>query len=223
MGIQFGNSWRNYLDFFAAERAGFAARLVPGATVCRDLSGPYDWSEGDPAAVARFYCQEVTQGEIPACDLLVRACARHLSDLENGHERGLFFDPVAARNIASWYRDFAGLKLEPWETWIVTSLFGWKKPSGARRFQDAWVSMAKKNGKTTLASGIGLFGLICDQEKFAEVYSAATKKDQARLIYRDAVRAVHGNPDLLAAIKEFTGSNVAALKILETVIARLAL
>jgi phage terminase large subunit-like protein len=198
------------------ERATFAARLVPSQTVCRDLSGPFEWTEGDPSALARLYCQEVTQGKIPACDLLNRACARQLSDLESAHTRGLFFDPVAARNIATWYRDFGGLKLEPWEVWIVTSLFAWKKASGMRRFSDAWISMAKKNGKTTLASGIGLFGLLADGERYAEVYSAATKKDQARLIYRDAVRAVHGNTELLAAVKEFTATNIAQLKVLET-------
>jgi phage terminase large subunit-like protein len=199
-----------------AERSTFPARLVPGQTVCRDVAGAYEWPEGDPAAVARLYCQEVTQGKIPACDLLIRACARQLNDLESAHTRGAFFDPVAARNIATWYRDFCGLKLEPWETWIVTTIFSWKKASGMRRFSDAWISMGRKNGKTTICGGIGLFGLLCDQEKYAEVYSAATKKDQARLIYRDAVRAVHGNPELLAAVKEFTATNIAMLKVPET-------
>jgi phage terminase large subunit-like protein len=205
-----------FLSDVRSERASFAARMVPGATVCRDVSGPYEWPPLDPAAVARDYCQQITQGAIPACELLRRSCARHLADLETGHERGLFFDPVAARNIAGWYANFCGLKLEPWEVWIVTSLFAWKKPSGARRFTDAWISMAKKNGKTTLASGIGLFGLIADGEKYAEVYSAATKKDQARLIYRDAVRAVHCNAELKAVLKEFTGANIASLLVQET-------
>jgi phage terminase large subunit-like protein len=198
------------------ERTTFQSRLVPGQSICRDLSGPYEWPAGDPATVAREYCQQITQGATPACDLLIRACARHLSDLESAHTRGLFFDPVAARNIAAWYRDFCGLKLEPWELWIVTSLLGWKKSTGMRRFSDAWVSMGKKNGKTTLASGLGLFALIADGERYAEVYSAAVKKDQARLIYRDAVRAVHNNPDLKAAVKEFTGTNIASLLILDT-------
>ncbi|HEV2522710.1 MAG TPA: terminase large subunit [Candidatus Acidoferrales bacterium] len=209
-------SLEQFLGDVRNERTTFQNRLVPGQTVCLDVAAPYEWPEDDPAAVARLYCQQITQGAIPACDLLRRSCARHLSDLESAHTRGLFFDPIAARNIARWYKDFCALKLEPWETWIVTSLFAWKKPSGARRFQDAWISMAKKNGKTTVASGIGLFGLVADGEPFAEVYSAATKKDQARLIYRDAVRAVHGNPELKAVIKEFTATNISALKILDT-------
>jgi phage terminase large subunit-like protein len=209
-------SLEGFLASVKAERTSFAARLVPGQTVCRDVTGVYGWPEVDAATVSRLYCQQIIQGAIPACELLRRSCARHLSDLETAHERGLFFDPIAARNIATWYRDFCGLKLEPWETWIVTSLFAWKKPSGARRFSDAWISMAKKNGKTTLASGIGLFGLIADGERYAEVYSAATKKDQARLIFRDAVRAVHSNPELKGALKEFTGANIASLLVQET-------
>jgi len=209
-------SLEGFLVDIRNERLTYTARLVPGQTVCKDVAGPYEWPEGDPAAIARLYCQEVVQGAIPACDLIRRACARHLADLESAHARGLFYDAVAARNIAAWYRDFCALKLEPWEIWIVTSLFAWKKPSGLRRFSDAWVSMGKKNGKTTLASGIGLFGLIADGAQYAEIYSAATKKDQARLIYRDAVRIVRANPELKAALKEFTSTNIASLLVPET-------
>jgi phage terminase large subunit-like protein len=193
-------------EFLAAvrlERATFSSRLVPGMTCALDLSGPYDWPEDDAATVARDYCQAVLAGSVVSCEVLRLACVRHLNDLEHGHERGLWFDPVAARNIATWYREFCDLKLEPWETWIVTSIFAWKKSSGLRRFSDAWISCAKKQGKTVLSSGIGLFGLIADQEKFADVFSAATKKEQARLIYRDATRAVHSNPALKAYVREF--------------------
>jgi phage terminase large subunit-like protein len=209
-------SLEGFLANVRIERGTFRARLVPDQTVCRDLSTPYVWPEGDAAEVARRYCEQVTKGEITACDLLRRACQRHLDDLQTGHTRGLFYDPVAARNIVQWYADFCALRLEPWEVWIVTSLFGWKKALGQRRFTDAWVSMGRKNGKTTLASGIGLYTLVADMEPLAEVYSAATKKDQARLIFRDAVRAVRANPELKAALKEFRGTNVAALLVEET-------
>ncbi len=198
-----------YLAAVRRERATFAQRLIPGQTVCRDPTAPFEWQADHPATVAREYCQRVLQGSIVACDLTRRACARHLSDLERGHERGLFFDPCAAANIATWFRDFIGLKLEPWETFIVTALFGWKRASGLRRFTEAWISVAKKNGKSSIASGVGLFGLVADGERFAEVFSAATKKDQARIVYRDAVRAVHANAALLEHVREFkTGSLV---------------
>ncbi len=90
---------------------------------------------------------------------------------------------MAARNLATWLEVFCGLKLIPWQLWIVTSLFAWKKPSGARRFDNAWVSVAKKQGKSLLAA-VGLFGLIADGERNAEIYSVACKKEQARAIER---------------------------------------
>jgi phage terminase large subunit-like protein len=199
-----------FLADVKAERHTFAQRLQPGATVVLENSGQvFAWPSGHAASVGRDYCQQITQGSAPACELLRRACARHLSDLERGHERGLFFDPVAAANIATWYRDFIGLKLEPWETWIVTSLFAWKRASGLRRFSEAWISVGKKNGKTAVASGVGLFGLVADQEKFAAVYSASTKKDQAKIAYGDAVRAVKSCPALLDYVRIFKTGKLA--------------
>jgi len=210
-------SLKSFLADVREERASFADRVVQGQTTCLDsLGAPYSWPEGDAAAVARLYCQQVTQGAIPACELLKRACSRHLADLENAHERGLHFDPVASRGIVRWFRDFCALELQPWEVWLVSSLFGWKRPSGLRRFTDAWVSCAKKSGKTCLASGIGTFGLIADGEKYAEIYSVATKLAQAKLIYRDAVRTVRGHPDLKEAVKEFTGVTLCSLLVKAT-------
>jgi phage terminase large subunit-like protein len=199
-----------FLADVKAERHTFAQRLQPGTTVCLETSGQvFTWPEGHAASIGRDYCQQITQGSAPACESLRRACARHLSDLERGHERGLFFDPAAAANVAAWYRDFIGLKLEPWEVWIVTTLFAWKRASGLRRFSEAWISVAKKNGKTALASGIGLFGLVADAEKYAAVYSASTKKDQARIAYGDAVRAVKGCPALLDYVRVFKTGKLA--------------
>ena len=202
------------LDGFLAsvrrERASFAQRLQPNATICLEAAGQsFLWPEGHPATIARDYALQCTQGSLTVCDLTRRAAARHLSDLENGHERGLFYDPAAAANIATWYRDFIALDLQPWETFIVTSLFAWKRASNLRRFSESWVSIGKKNGKTTLASGIALFGLVADGERFAEVFSAATKKDQSKIVFRDCVRAVHASPALLEYVREFkTGSLV---------------
>jgi len=215
------------LDAFLAavkhERNTLTARLVPGQTVLNDIGAggqnafenqnsnasspsPYAWTKDDAATVARDYCQQVTQGGIVACELLKRACARHLADLENGAARGLFYDPVAARNIVQWFEVFCGLHLEGWEVWIVTSLFAWKGPAGLRRFREALISVARKNGKTALSAGIGLWGLVCDGEPFAEVYSAATKKDQARIIWKDSARYRTANPELSAHVKRYINS-----------------
>jgi len=139
--------------------------------------------------------------------LLRRACQRHLDDLETAHERGYFYDPVAARNLATWLEVFCGLKLIPWQLWIVTSLFAWKKPSGARRFDNAWVSVAKKQGKSLLAA-VGLFGLIADGERNAEIYSVACKKEQARIIWEDAMRMSQQHPELKEHVKKYANALV---------------
>ena len=199
-----GLSLADFLARVRQERASFAQRMRPDSTICLDAPAvPYSWTEGDAAAVAREYCQQVTQGGIAAGDLLKRACQRHLDDLETAHGRGYFYDPVAARNLATWLEVFCGLKLIPWQLWIASSLFAWKKPSGARRFDNAWISVGKKQGKTLLAAAVGLFGLVADAEKNAEVFSVATKKEQARIIWEDAARMVIQNPELKAHVEKY--------------------
>lgn len=199
------------LDVFLAdvrmERASFEARLNPDQTVCKDVGGEaYGWPADDPAAVSRLYCTQVVQGAIVAGDLLKRACTRTLDDLENGHTRGLFYDPWAARHIVRWCEDFCQLPLQPWEQWIMTEIFAWKRPTGYRRFTECWISCGKKQGKTALAACVGLWGLLCDQERYAEIFTAATKLDQAKLIYTDAARAVENNPELRRHVRTFKGN-----------------
>src|SRR5207302_7130094 len=115
---------------------------------------------------------------------------------------------LAARNLATWLETFCALKLIPWQLWIVTSLFSWKKPSGARRFDNAWVSVAKKQGKTLLAAAVGLFGLVADGEKNAEVFSVACKKDQARIVWEDAMRMSQQHPELKEHIRKYAAALV---------------
>jgi phage terminase large subunit-like protein len=194
-----------FLASVADERATFQQRMQPGATVCHDIGGPYQWQEGDPAEMARRYALEVTQGTRIAGELIRQACNRFLQDVELGHERGIFFDPVAARGIVVFAETFCDIKLLAWQVFVLANIFGFKKPSGARRFTEAWISCAKKNGKTRLASCIALFGLVADQEKYPDIFSAATKKEQSRIVWRDARRAVQDNPELCAHVKRWAG------------------
>jgi phage terminase large subunit-like protein len=76
--------------------------------------------------------------------------------------------------------------LTPWQSFVVYSLFGWKDKNGYRRFKYAYVEVAKKNGKTAFAALVAIFLLIMDGESAAEVYTFATKKDQARICFDDA-------------------------------------
>lgn len=94
--------------------------------------------------------------------------------------------------------EFEGLPfhLLGWECFIVGSVYGWKKADGTRRFRIIYIETGKGSGKSPLAAGIGIKGLTADKEARAEIYSAATKKDQAEILFRDAVAMVRYSEDL---------------------------
>jgi phage terminase large subunit-like protein len=134
------------------------------------------------------------------------ACARHLRDLKERTKRGLVWDVAAAELAIDFYADVLRLNggqfegkafvLKLWQAFIIGSLYGWKTSTGVRRFRMAYVETAKGSGKSPLAAGIGIKGLVADGEQRAEVYSAATKKDQAAILFRDAVAMYHYSPEL---------------------------
>ena len=79
---------------------------------------------------------------------------------------------------------------------MVGCLFGWQRVDGLRRFRTAYCAVPRKNGKSTLSAGIGLYLLVADGERGAEVYSAATTRDQARIVFDEAKRMVASSPAL---------------------------
>ncbi|RAH37419.1 terminase large subunit [Halomonas sp. SL1] len=171
-------------------------RRPPKSTACDDR--------------ATAYAQAVADGELIAGPQVRAACARHLRDLEEGEARGLHWDLDAANHAIGFFEDvlrlnggrFEGQPFEvlPWQAFIVGSLFGWKGEDGFRRFRVAYVETAKGSGKSPLAGGVGLYGLVADGEHRAEVYAAATKKDQAQILFRDAVAMVDQSPLLARSI-----------------------
>ncbi len=161
---------------------------------------------------AEAYVDAVLNGEQPACRWVRLACERHRRDLETGHERGLYFDETAAKvaiaffsMLRHWKGEWAGrpVILEPAQQFWIWSLFGWKRADGSRRFRTAYLEVARKNGKTTIAAGIGLFLAFAEGEPGAEVYSTATKRDQARISHRDATEMVKKSPELARMIGIF--------------------
>ena len=155
---------------------------------------------------ATQYAQEVVSGKRIAGPHVRGQCARHLRDIEDGHKRGLVWNVEESEKAQGFYADvlklnggdFEGKPFEllPWQKFVVGSLFGWKGVDGYRRFRVAYVETAKGSGKSPLAAGIGMKGLVADNEPRAEVYSAATKKDQAMILFRDAVAMVDQSPEL---------------------------
>lgn len=158
------------------------------------------------------YAKAVVADHIVAGPHVRNTCRRHLEDLKHGHGRGLFFDAAAAAYAIGFYEDVLKLsegqfegkpfRLEPSQAFIVGSIFGWKKRGFKqgrairRRFRRAYIEEGKGNGKSPLAGGIGLIGLCADEEHGAQIYAAAAKRDQANILFRDAVKQVRAAPSL---------------------------
>jgi phage terminase large subunit-like protein len=165
----------------------------------------------DPATA---YAEAVSSGKIIAGPHVRDACRRHLGDLESGPERGLRWDTEEVAKTAAFFRNvlrlnggqFEGLpfELHGWQAFVVGSLFGWKRTDGARRFRVAYIETAKGSGKSPLVAGIGLKLLCADKEPRAEIYAAAVKQDQAKVLYRDAVAMIQQSPDLSSRL-DMTG------------------
>ena len=97
----------------------------------------------------------------------------------------------------------APLELELFQKAYIQLLFGWlERDTGYRRFRETMFLVGRKNGKSTLLAGIALYMLIADYEGAAEIYSVATKKDQAKKVLTEAVNMVKQSPELRAVVKK---------------------
>ena len=161
------------------------------------------------------YATDVVAGKIVAGHLVRLACQRHLDDLRNGRRRGLIWKPDLAQHALDFFGflhhykgEWAGsvIRLEPWQQFIIGSAFGWYRADGTRRFRLIYTEVARKNGKSTIAAGIGLYLAFFDGEQGAEVYAAATKRDQAKIIWGDARRMVLASTGLKRRITPFVGN-----------------
>jgi phage terminase large subunit-like protein len=127
--------------------------------------------------------------------------------------RGFHYDPIAAEHPITFIEtlcrhhkgEWAGkpLLLEDWQKRIIRAVFGWKRADGSRRYRIAYIEVPRKNGKSELAAALGLYLLVADHEPGAEVYSSATKKDQAKIVHDTATAMVKASPELKRFVKVF--------------------
>jgi phage terminase large subunit-like protein len=171
------------------------------------------------ACAVEAYARSVVAGKVVAGQLARLACQRHLDDLKKGKARGLRWDAAAARHAIEFFRhlrhstgEWAGkpFELQPWQAFVIGSLFGWKRVDGLRRFRTAYVEVARKNGKSAMLAGISLYALLADGEPGSHVYAAATTRDQARIVFGEAERMVDASPALRARVTR-TVNNLAVL------------
>lgn len=154
--------------------------------------------------------------------------ARHERDLalsrqEGGHPRGLWFDVEDGNRVVEFVEGYcrhaegewagAPLLLEEWQKQLLRIVFGWKRLNGTRRFRTAYIEIPRKNGKSALSSALALYLLMADGEPGAQVYSFATKEEQAAIVWRVAASMAQKSPDLkrflsVHGIKKKTGGTI---------------
>jgi phage terminase large subunit-like protein len=140
---------------------------------------------------------------------------------ETWHEKGYWFDLEAGQRVIQFCETFckhykgewAGkpMLLENWQKLAILEAFGWKRADGYRLFRFMWMELARKNGKSQLAAALGVYLLLADSEPGAEVYSSATKRDQARIVFTAAQQICKQNKELMQFVKS-QRTNLSVLK-----------
>jgi phage terminase large subunit-like protein len=149
---------------------------------------------------AAQYASDVLNNKIITGKLTKLAIQRNETDLKEASNRGLFFCEDSAYRVLKFFDylkhskgEMAGkpIHLEPWQCWKLSVVFGWKyEDTEKRRFKTIYDEVGRKNGKTTQLGGIGNYGLTKDGEGGPEIYAAATKRDQAKILFDESRRMV---------------------------------
>lgn len=147
---------------------------------------------------AKKYEEDVLSGKIPACVFVKQAIRRQRDDLKRWSKKDspFYFDQAEGNRVCKFIELLPHTKgalrgqkirLEPWQCWILTTIFGWRRRSdNRRRFGRVYIEVPRGNGKSSLSSGVALYCLLADREPGAEVYSFATTRDQAGIVFGDA-------------------------------------
>ena len=162
------------------------------------------------AQIAAQYCADVLSGKVPACKWVRLACERQVNDL---HRAALgdvnfpfHFDEAAAGRVCLFIEKLPHIKgplsgqllvLEPWQIFILTTVFGWlKNDTNKRRYRRVYIEVPRGNGKSALSSGVALYMLAADKEGGPEVYSAARVKEQAKIVFDVAKKMLRTGPGI---------------------------
>lgn len=162
------------------------------------------------------------RGEIVVGEYVYLAVERHYRDLQDGHKRGLYFDPDAAWHIVAFIEKFfvhikgplakTPILLDPWQKFWTAVLYGWKTDEGLRRFTRGYEEVARKNGKSTWKGPQGAYLFMMDGEIGAEVYAVATTREQAMSVFKPAFdnfrRWAKRSPGIKRSFKIHEGKNL---------------
>ena len=159
------------------------------------------------------YFLKIESGEIVTSRRVKAVYKNLVFQMDNPSEGCLFyFDEEVGNRPIEFIETFckqsqgiigAPMRLDLFQKAFIQTLFGWlEKDTGFRRFRETLFLCGRKNGKSTLLSGIALYMLIADGEGAAEIYSVATKKDQAKKVLTEAINMVRQSPELRAVLKK---------------------
>ena len=161
---------------------------------------------------AKAYAEAVIRGDTIANRYVIKACNRFIDDLANDDMRWEFSEKHAEHvckflehGIKHVKGPLAGdfITLEDWQCFVLCNLYGWRDGK-IRRFQTAMLEIARKNGKTLFASGLAIYEMLFGEEG-GEIYSLATKMDQAKLAWEGAEQMIlRSHPDVKASFKIVT-------------------
>lgn len=135
------------------------------------------------------YAEKVINGEIVACEYVKLACSRYMNLLKR---KDVYFKPEKADkviNFISKLKHFTGSHngkpfiLQEWQKFIIYSIYGFYKKDGTRLVRNAYIEVARKNGKTALVAAMCLYHLIADGENNAQVILSATSAKQAKICF----------------------------------------
>lgn len=156
------------------------------------------------------YYEQIKNGKVTACDK-IRKWYKHLSNKVINPTDGYHYDAKRGNHIIEFVENYCRhskgkmggqlVKLELWEKAWLAATFGFVDDDGIRQYNLSVLIIGKKNGKSLLASAVGLYMLIGDGEPGPEVYAVATKRDQAKIIWQEAKRMVRKSEILLKRIK----------------------
>lgn len=159
------------------------------------------------------YWDKIQSGEIVTSQKVISTYKKLVNDLNNKSE--WYYNHKRANHVIEFFENychhskgkFGGkpVTLELWEKALLAAIFGFVDIEGNRKYREAVLIVGKKNGKSLIASGIGLYMMIADNEPGSEVYAVANTREQSKIIWTEAKRMVRKSPALRKRIKGLVG------------------
>lgn len=163
----------------------------------------------------REYWNAIQEGKEIVSAKIEKTYRKLVFDLDHPNESEFFYDPKRANRVLEFAENFCKhskgkfggkpVRLELWEKALLCAIFGFVDIEGNRKYREAILIVGRKNGKSLLASIVGLYMLMADGEPGPEVYSCATKREQAKIIWMESKRMIAKSPALAKRTRSLVG------------------